>query len=88
MSIKFENLNFSYSFDNGSIHKLYHNYNLTIDAGDVVALVGASGSGKSTLLNLITKLSNPNAGRIYIDDMPVELMTFSDIQQQISYVTQ
>lgn len=53
-----------------------------------MALVGPSGIGKSTLFNLITKLSDPDSGRIFLDDMPLSLLTFDDIQQTISYVTQ
>lgn len=67
---------------------MYLNFNQNIEAGDVVALVGPSGVGKSTLLNLVTKLSDPVSGNIYLDDMPLSLMTFQDIQHKISYVTQ
>lgn len=67
---------------------MYENFNQTINSGDVVALVGPSGVGKSTLLNLLTKLSSPTHGNIYFDDMPLSLMTFQDIQQKVSYVTQ
>lgn len=67
---------------------MYTNFNENINAGDVVALIGPSGVGKSTLLNLLTKLSDPTSGNIYIDDMPISLMTFQDIQHKVSYVTQ
>ena len=50
--------------------------------------MGPSGIGTSTLLNLITKLSDPKSGNIFLDDMPMSLMTFQDIQHKISYVTQ
>jgi len=45
---------------------------LTIAAGEVVALLGPSGCGKSTLLRLIAGLDHPSAGRVTIDDEPVE----------------
>lgn len=67
---------------------MFSNFSLNIPAGSVVALVGPSGIGKSTLFNLLTKLSEPNEGKICLDDMPLSLMTFHDIQQTISYVTQ
>ena len=67
---------------------MYKNYSEKINAGEVVALVGPSGVGKSTLFNLITKLTDPSSGNIYLDDMPLSIMTFQDIQHKISYVTQ
>lgn len=67
---------------------MYKNYNDSISAGEVVALVGPSGVGKSTLFNLITKLTDATSGNIYLDDMPLSLMTFQDVQHKISYVTQ
>ena len=98
MSIKIENLSFNYLPNTQeqsnkdlkivNVNSTYHNFSLDIKAGSVVALVGPSGIGKSTLFNLITKLSDPDEGRIFLDDMPLSLMTFDDIQQTVSYVTQ
>lgn len=44
---------------------------LTIDAGDKVAIVGASGAGKSTLLNIIGALDRPSAGEIFYKNEPI-----------------
>lgn len=38
---------------------LYRNFDLEINGGEIIALVGDSGTGKSTLFNLITKLVQP-----------------------------
>jgi putative ABC transport system ATP-binding protein len=45
---------------------------LTVQAGELVAVVGPSGSGKSTLLNLATGLDRPTYGSVRITDQPIE----------------
>ena len=44
---------------------------LSIGAGEIVALLGPSGSGKSTLLRMLTGLSTPSAGEIYWHEKPI-----------------
>jgi putative ABC transport system ATP-binding protein len=52
---------------------------LTIEAGEMTAIMGPSGSGKSTLMNLIGCLDTPTAGRVLIEGEDVSGMTEDDL---------
>lgn len=51
--------------------------NLTVEAGEFMAVMGPSGSGKSTLLNILGALDNPSSGRVYVNGQ--ELAKLRDI---------
>lgn len=60
------------SFGDGVTIEVLHGIDLSIQQGELVALIGPSGSGKSTLLNLIGLLDRPTEGRIAIDGKATE----------------
>ena len=64
--IQIKDVNKTYHLGDEDLHALAH-VNLTINAGDFVALIGPSGSGKSTLANIIGGLDRPDSGTIVVD---------------------
>jgi ATP-binding cassette, subfamily B, bacterial MsbA len=60
----------------------------TIDAGEIVALVGPSGAGKTTLVNLIPRFYNPQRGRVLIDGIDIAGVRLHDLRSQIAIVPQ
>jgi ATP-binding cassette, subfamily B, bacterial MsbA len=62
--------------------------NLTVRAGQVVALVGSSGSGKTTLTNLLLRFYDPDQGAIRIGGVDIRDVSLQDLRTQIAIVTQ
>ncbi|WP_035166375.1 ABC transporter ATP-binding protein [Caloramator sp. ALD01] len=59
--------NLSFKYKNAKDYQI-KNFNLEIERGEIVALLGPSGSGKSTILRLISGLEIPNMGEIIVDN--------------------
>lgn len=70
-----QNLSKVYRAGDRTVNAL-QNVDLTIEAGEFVAVMGASGSGKSTLMHLMSGLTRPTSGSVTIDGQ--ELATLSD----------
>ena len=68
-SIKFENVTFAYN--SNPTRPVVSNFSVTIEPGEVVALVGSSGAGKSTLFDLMQRFYDPQSGRILVDGIDV-----------------
>lgn len=62
--------------------------NLTVNAGEVIALVGSSGAGKTTLVNLLPRFYEPQSGEILIDGVEISGVTLKSLRQQIGIVPQ
>ncbi|WP_043526743.1 lipid A export permease/ATP-binding protein MsbA [Litchfieldella xinjiangensis] len=61
---------------------------LEVSPGEMIAIVGRSGSGKSTLVSLLPRFYRPTAGRILIDDVPVENYRLAPLRRQLALVNQ
>jgi len=84
-NIKLENVSFCYS---EATTEAVHKVSMTIEAGQMVGLVGFSGAGKSTLVNLLTGLVPPKSGRVLVDDVSITKANAAAWLAQIGYVAQ
>jgi ATP-binding cassette subfamily B protein len=67
---------------------LLKNVNLTLRAGETVAVVGPSGSGKTTLIRLLTGFYRPTEGKVMVDDFDMALIDLAYFRSHIGYVMQ
>jgi ATP-binding cassette subfamily B protein len=81
--IEFKNVNFSYGK-----RDIFENFNLKINSGQKVALVGHSGSGKSTLVKLLYRLYDVNSGAILIDGEEIRDFKQESLRQAMAIVPQ
>jgi subfamily B ATP-binding cassette protein MsbA len=84
-SVTFDDVTFHY--ESQTVPAL-NDINLTIRAGEMVALVGSSGSGKTTLVNLIPRFYEPTDGRILIDGVDIQSYTLRSLRSRIGMVSQ
>lgn len=64
------------------------NINLSIHAGETIALVGQSGGGKSSLVNLLLRFYDPLSGTVFINDRTIQAYTQHSLRSQIAFVSQ
>jgi subfamily B ATP-binding cassette protein MsbA len=83
--LEIRNLSFRYP---SSEHAVLDDINLSVEPGQMVAIVGRSGSGKSTLVGLIPRFYHHGNGQILIDGVDVEEYTLRNLRQHIALVTQ
>jgi len=83
--IELRNLTFSF---NETDEPVLQDINLTIEAGQTVALVGRTGSGKSTLANIIPRLIEAPPDTVFIDGVPVRDYPLAQLRASTGYVPQ
>jgi ABC-type multidrug transport system fused ATPase/permease subunit len=83
--IEFENVSFHYDKrDSAALDGV----SASIEAGQIVALVGPSGAGKTTFVNMIPRFYLPQAGRVLIDGIDIAGVRIADLRAQIAIVPQ
>ena len=82
--VTFENVSFKYN--KGEM--VLRNFNLEVQPGETIALVGETGSGKSTIVNLICRFYEPTEGRILIDGVDYKDRSQEWLHANLGYVLQ
>jgi subfamily B ATP-binding cassette protein MsbA len=83
-SVEFAHVCFAYDDGPGVLK----NINLTVHAGEVVAIVGLSGAGKTTLVNLLPRFHSPSSGTVRVDGVDIREVTLASLREQMAIVTQ
>ena len=83
-TIEFKNVDFSYVPG----EKVLKNFNLTIEPGQKIALVGATGSGKTTVVNLLMRFYDIDSGKILINGTDIRDYTKESLRETIAIVLQ
>ena len=82
---RLENICFSYSDDQTQI---LNNVNLSLEAGDSIAITGPSGSGKTTLMKIMLGLLQPSSGKVLLDGKDITQIGLKNYRKKIAAVMQ
>ena len=77
----------SFEYDQTGI-KIFNSFNLKIEEGKTIGIVGKVGSGKTSILDLICRIYDPSSGDIFIGDKNLKSLELNELRKNISYVTQ
>jgi len=83
-TIRFRGVHFGYDAE----HPVLRGFDLDIEAGSTVALVGASGSGKSSLVRLLLRFYEPAAGQVMLGQVAVDAVQLGELRRMIGLVPQ
>ncbi len=86
-SAKIQLENVSFTYPNSTIPSL-NTINLTINPGQIVALVGENGAGKTTIAKLLCRLYDPDCGKILWNGEDLRALKLEDLRQKIAVVLQ
>lgn len=81
--VEFKDITFSYGDE-----IVLENFNLKIEQGKTVALVGSSGAGKTTVLNMVPRFFDPSSGQVNISGEDIKTVSIESLRNNISLVTQ
>jgi putative ABC transport system ATP-binding protein len=84
VEVRFDNVSYAYP-DSPTV---LWDVNLTLPAGSKVAVVGETGSGKSTMGKLMSRVIDPAAGRILLNDVDLREVALADVRERVTLVPQ
>ncbi|HET9872418.1 MAG TPA: ABC transporter ATP-binding protein [Propionibacteriaceae bacterium] len=82
--VHFDNVTLSYRPG----HPVLRDLDLSVAAGQRIAVVGPSGAGKSSLVALLSRLRDPDSGRVLVDGHDIRDLTLASVRRQVSIVLQ
>ena len=86
INIKFDNISFSYPKNPDKL--ILKNFNLEINHGQKIAIIGKSGIGKSSIFEILLRFYNTLDGKILINNQDISKISISDLRSLFSYITQ
>ena len=84
-AVRFDEVSFGYSAD---APRVFAGFNLALNKGEKVAIVGPTGAGKSTVVKLLARFYDPLEGAIRYDDVDVRDMAIDDLRGRLAVVLQ
>lgn len=82
--VEFDHVSFNYVEGKNAIEDV----SLTVEPGEIVALVGHSGAGKSTLMNLLMRFYDPSAGHVRVDGHDLRDIRLESLRRKVAMVAQ
>ncbi len=81
--VDFQDISFAYENED-----ILRGINLSVNPGEIVALVGRTGAGKSTLMSLLLRFYDPSSGRIMVDNHNLRKIKLDSLRKHIAVVPQ
>lgn len=85
---KIEFRNVSFVYPGMSEEKVIDNFNLTINPGETIGILGATGCGKSSLINLIPRFYDVTEGQVLVDDVDVREYNLTALRDKVAIALQ
>jgi ABC-type multidrug transport system fused ATPase/permease subunit len=85
--VELKNLSFGYG-KKGDARCVLNNFDLEVEAGKIIAVVGPTGAGKTSMISMLLRFYDPWEGQVLIDGVDVKDVTLSSLRNNISLVLQ